>query len=160
MSTYADDMESSETGGLPKKFILELCKEWICTLESNTFLSLTHEKTKAGILKKSTELLNRNAKCTPRKTPWNSDTLSSLCSLYVIVYEHNVPPNVLLTKITKNKKANIHKCPFAFVLFDKYLLIQFPNYFQLMLSTVEDPLKVTFQFCTIICNFANCLKSF
>ena len=145
-STYAEDMDSSESGSLSKHFILEQCEEWTCTLESNTFISPSHSDVKVNLLKKSKELKSHDDHDTelssPSKASWSNDTLTDLCSIYVSLFEKNVPPNVLFTKIMKNKKANIYTCPFACILFDKYILMQFPNYFHLMCSCLKDPMQV------------------
>lgn len=137
-------MDSTESGALSKQYILQQCKEWASTLDSNTFISLTHADTKMNILNTSVEQLSSELENTsPSKgIPWSGDTLSFLCSAFVCLYEKHVPPNVLFTNIMRSKKANIHTCRFAFILFDKYIIMRVPNYFHLMCSFLQDSRKV------------------
>lgn len=145
-------MNSSDSGSLSEQFIRDQCRENACTLESNTFVSLLNPGVKRFLIEKADELKLQHdqgvvdplARSPSAVVPWNVKTLKSLCSVFVLLYEKNVPPTVLFTKIMKNKKANIHSCPFAFVIFDKYMVMKFPNYFHHMCSTLKDPMKVYF----------------
>ena len=151
-SSYAEDMDSSDSGGLSEQFIREQCGENTCTLESNTFISLSSPDTKRFLVKKANEIASKSSGIDESKSMSPSvssaslslGTLSSLCSVYVMLHEKNIPPPILFSKLMRNKKANIHLCPFAFMLFDKYIIMKFPNYFHLMCSALKDPMEVLY----------------
>mmetsp|Transcript_4388 Transcript_4388/g.8146 ORF Transcript_4388/g.8146 Transcript_4388/m.8146 type:complete len:336 (-) Transcript_4388:435-1442(-) len=150
--SYAEDMDSSDSGGLSEQFIREQCGENTCTLESNTFISLSSPGTKRFLIKKANEIASRSndnegsqsMSPAPSSVSLSLGALSSLCSVYVMLHEKNIPPTVLFSKVMKNKKANVHLCPFAFVLFDKYIIMKFPNYFHLMCGSLKDPMEVLY----------------
>ena len=133
-----------DAGGMSKHTIISQLEECACTLNSKTFISISHNRTKSYLLEKACNIQQNacNIDSTAR-VGWNIETLKTLCSVYVLIFEENKPASVLFKQLTRNKKADIHSCDFAFALFDNYILINYPNYYYLMCSFFSDPTHVS-----------------
>lgn len=110
------------------------------------FVSLANSKTKTYLLQECFDTINpspdNNGSFSPNHIVWNGDLLSKLCSIYVVLHKRSLPPGRYFKEIMMSKRADVFSSKFAFVLFDKYILMHFPNYFHIMCGHNKDPTEM------------------